>query len=76
MSLRTFSQLNLSLEFGAKLNRVLGVLCQGEDVQQSLLYLQDEVVAGVEHLQPIFELLLQILQDWNLIFFANSCDGG
>ena len=60
----TFSELNLLLDFCAKLNRFLGVVVGGqrEDVQKSLLYLKDEVVVGVEHLLPILELLLQILQ--------------
>ena len=56
--------MNLLLDFCAKLNRFLGVVVGGqrEDVQKSLLYLKDEVVVGVEHLLPILELLLQILQ--------------
>ena len=59
---RTFSKLNLLLEFGAKLGWLLGVVGQREDVQEPLLYLEDEVVVGVEHLQPILQLLIQLLQ--------------
>ena len=63
---RTFSKLNLLLEFGAKLGWLLGVVGQREDVQEPLLYLEDEVVVGVEHLQPILQLPLQLLQGWNV----------
>ena len=58
----TFAILNLLLKILSELSGVLGLVGEREDVQKPLLDLENEVVVGVEHLQPILELLLQLLQ--------------